>query len=304
MGFSFKNLTKMISKSSKIHRFIRKYFILPIKISRIAIIDTVRQDGIEHAGYLAFLGLLSFFPSLIFLISIVGILGASDAGIKIIYSALSYVPKEFVIALTPRINEIISGPPQQFLTIAIIGVIWTASSSVEGCRTILNRAYRVAFPPPYILRRLVSILEFFIIVFSMVIGIVIFVLIPFFLKKLEYKLNFTLSIDYDAFYIRHIAIFLLLTCTTSLLYYALPNVKQKISKTIPGSILSVILWFILVKLFTLYLTNFHQFNFIYGSLTGIIISLMFFYFISLAFILGAEFNYHFHRVYKVFLKKR
>ncbi len=295
----------MISpKRSKIGYYFRKYFILPIKIFRIAVIDTVRQDGIEHAGYLAFLSLLSFFPFLIFLISIVGFLGASNSGIKIIYSALSYVPKEFVVALTPRINEIISGPPQTFLTVAIIGVIWTASSSVEGCRTILNRAYRVAFPPPYILRRLISILEFFVIVFSMVVGIVIFVLIPFFLKALEQKINFNLRIDFDLYYIRHIAIFFLLTCATSLLYYALPNAKQKISKTIPGSILSVVLWIILVKCFAIYLDNFHQFNFVYGSLAGVIISLMFFYFISLIFILGAEFNYHFHRTYKVFLRKR
>ena len=39
-----------------------------------------------------------------------------------------------------------------------------------------------------------------------------------------------------------------------------------------------------------------------GSIAGIIISLMFFYLISLIFILGAEFNYHFHRTYQVFLK--
>jgi membrane protein len=282
----------------------RKYLLLPFKILRIAIIDTVRQDGIEHAGYLAFLSILSLFPFLIFLISIIGFLGASEVGIHVVQTILSSAPRDVSEALAPRINEIISGPPQTFLTIAIIGVIWTASSSVEGCRTILNRAYRVAFPPPYMWRRLASILEFFVIIFTIVVSIIFFVIVPTFLKGLSEKLSIGLPVDFDFFYIRHIAIFVLLTCSTSILYYALPNAKQKITQTVPGSILAVLLWVTLEKLFSFYLEHFHQFSFVYGSLAGMIVSLMFFYLISLVFILGAEFNYHFHRTYQVFLKNR
>lgn len=288
----------------KFNRFFRKYFILPFKILRIAIIDTVRQDGIEHAGYLAFLSILSLFPFLIFLISIIGLFGASEAGISAVNSVLSFAPQEIIDTLAPRVHEIISGPPQSFLTIAIIGVIWTASSSVEGCRTILNRAYRIAFPPPYLWRRFISILEFFFITFSAVLGIIIFVILPNFIKTAEVKFNLGLNIDFDVFYLRYLAIFLLLFFATSFLYYALPNAKQKITQTVPGSILTVVLWGILVKIFIVYLDNFHQFNLVYGSLAGVIISLMFFYLNSIIFILGAEFNYHFHRTYQVFLKKK
>ncbi len=292
----------LIKSRSKFDYFFRKYLVIPIKLLRVAIIDTVRQDGVEHAGYLAFLSILSLFPFLIFLISIIGFFGASDAGAAAIHMILSSAPKEVSEALLPRINEIISGPPQSFLTIAIIGVIWTASSSVEGCRTILNRAYRVEFPPPYLWRRFISILEFFVIIFSIVIGIILFIFTPMILKELEVGLHFKLYIDYDLFYIRHLAIFLLLSCATSLLYYALPSAKQKITQTVPGSILVVILWVSLEKIFSFYLENFHQFSLVYGSLAGIIVSLMFFYLISLVFIFGAEFNYHFHRTYQVFLR--
>jgi len=270
---------------------------------RVSILDTVKQDGVEHAGYLAFLSILSLFPFLIFLVAIIGLIGASEVGINAIHSILSIAPKEMANALTPRIDEIISGPPQTFLTLAIIGVIWTASSSVEGCRTILNRAYRIHHPPPYILRRLISILEFFIIIFIVVASIIIFIVAPNFLLQLERTFSISLNIDYDFFYIRYIAIFLLLTFATSMLYYALPNAKQKFSQTVPGSILTVILWISLERSFSLYLENFHQFSFVYGSLAGVIISLMFFYLISLVFIFGAEFNYHYHRTYKIFLRK-
>lgn len=285
-------------KRSNLEYYFHKYCILPFKILRLSIIDTVRQDGVEHAGYLAFLSLLSLFPFLIFLISIIGFFGASEIGAKFVHTILASAPKEVADALNPRIEEIISGPPQSFLTLAIFGVIWTASSSVEGCRTILNRAYRVAFPPPYLLRRFISILEFFVIIFAVLIGIVVFVVVPSFFAEIGGKFYF----DFNFFYLRYLAIFLLLTCTTSLLYFALPNAKQHITQTVPGSILAVALWFLVENLFSFYLSNFHQFNLVYGSLAGMMISLMFFYLISLIFILGAEFNYHFHRTYKVFLR--
>ncbi len=288
---------------SKLNYYFRKYFIIPLKIFRKSVIDTINHDGIEHAGYLAFLSILSFFPSLIFLIAVIGLFGESKIGTDFLHELVSSLPNEMSRGLTPRINEIISGPSDGYLTIAIIGVIWTASSSVEGCRTILNRAYRVAFPPPYILRRLVSIFEFFIIIIVIISGILIFVIVPVILKYFEKQFSIKLAIDYDFFYLRQLAIFSILTISTSVLYFALPNVKQKIWQTIPGSVLAVILWITLVDFFSLYLENFDQMNFVYGSIAGIIISLMFFYLISLVFIFGAEFNYNFHRVYQFFLKK-
>ena len=99
--------------------------------------------------------------------------------------------------------------------------------------------------------------EFFIIIFSIVLGIVIFVVAPNILQEAEKGLSISLRIDYDFYYIRYLALFLLLVCTTSLLYYALPNSKQKFSQTVPGSILAVILWFCLQHAFAIYLDNFH-----------------------------------------------
>lgn len=292
----------MIKRRLKIVYYFRKYFILPIKIFRMAMVDTVRQDGVEHAGYLAFLSIFSLFPFLIFLISIVSYIGGDELGIKVIYSTINSLPEEAAKSLLPRVAEIVSGPPQSFLTIAIIGVIWTASSSVEGCRTILNRAYRVHLPPPYLLRRLISVMEFFILTFGIAVGIMVFVIAPSILSIEEIESSLKFLQHYDSPKARQLMIFTFLVCSTSLLYYVIPNVKQKITKTFPGAILTVFLWVQTQKLFAYYLENFHQFNFIYGSLAGIMIYLMFFYMVNLIFIFGAQFNYHLYRVYKTFLR--
>jgi membrane protein len=292
----------MPSKRNKFSYNFHKYGVLPFRVFRTAIVDTVRHDGIEHAGYLAFLSLLSLFPSLIFLVAIIGLVGGSQERIEAIQKFVKSLPQDISVGLAPRITEIISGPPQAFLTIAIIGIIWTASSSVEGCRTILNRAYRVAFPPPYIWRRLISIVQFFIIISVLIVGLTLFAVVPIIMQEIVHRLHLKISFDYDMYYWRHAAIFVLLVVAASVMYYVLPNVKQRITQTLPGSIFAALAWIALEKSFLFYLENFHQFILVYGSLAGVIVALMFFYLVSLVFIFGAEFNYQCHRTYQILLK--
>ena len=58
----------------------RKIFNL-IKISFVqASINLIKHDGIEHAGYMAFISLLSLFPFLVFFIAFAGFVGQSSLG--------------------------------------------------------------------------------------------------------------------------------------------------------------------------------------------------------------------------------
>ena len=58
----------------------------------------------------------------------------------------------------------------------------------------------------------------------------------------------------------------------------------------PGAIAAIILWMIVANGFSIYLKYFGNYDVTYGSLAGAIIALVFFYFISAGFIVGAEIN--------------
>ena len=77
------------------------------------------------------------------------------------------------------------------------------------------------------------------------------------------------------------------------LYFFLPNKRQNIFNNIPGTILVLLFWNIFTRLFKYYLSTFSQLNVIYGSIVGVIIALLYFYFCCIIFIFGAEFNYNF-----------
>ena len=139
---------------------------------------TVNHDGIEHAGYLSFLGLLALFPFLVFLTALAGALGPDLLQTDVIDRVIRYLPPSLIAALEPRVREIATGPSQGLLTLAIFGAIWTASSGVEGLRTVLNRAYRVHTPPSYLLRRLLSIAQLIVLTAIIIVGMALVLVWP------------------------------------------------------------------------------------------------------------------------------
>jgi membrane protein len=271
-------------------------FLSPKQIAQCfgrGLITTINHDGIEHAGYLAFLSLLAIFPFLVFIVAVIGVIGQGEAGAILITRILELLPQDITIGLRPRVVEIISGPPQGLLTISILGAIWTASSAVEGMRTILNRAYHVATPPAYWLRRSLSIAQLLVFTFVAVTALLLVVAFPLVFHGIERLFGFNLTLpDKDAISrIISLSTMGVLFIAVSSLYYFIPNTRQRVIALTPGALVVVLGWMGSAYVFTLYLSNFNQVNLIYGSLGGIIAALIFFYICNMIFIFGAEFNY-------------
>lgn len=269
-----------------------KYILQFFRILWNALVNTINHDGIEHAGYLAFLGLLSLFPFLVFLMAITGFIGENLAQSELIDLIVSNLPTHVVEGLRPRMLEIITGPSQSLLTVAILGAIWTSSSSVEGLRTVLNRAYRVHTPPSYFFRRLLSIGQLIVLTIIVIFVMVLLILLPVAWEYLQNFLNLdAVIVSTQLRNIGYIISALLLFFAISSLYYVLPNVKQTWVSVFPGAALVVVLWMAAARLLAYYFSHFQQVNLIYGSLGSVIAALLFFYTLAVILILGAEFSY-------------
>ncbi len=276
-----------------------------VKFSRCvgsSIRDLVMHDGIEHAGYLSFLIMLTIFPFLVFFMAAVGFIGNDFLGNHLVNIILKSNWAGFIDALKPRILEITSSPPQSLLTIAIISAIWTASSIFEALRTILNKAYRVTHTPMYLWRRLVSFFEFFMAVIIIICFLVSLIVLPMIWNFIDSALHLG-EYKYIALFtsegenLRYLLLIKLGLVLISFSYYALPNRKQSFKRTLPGAITVLIGWSLFSVLFKYYVANFPQVNLIYGSIAGIIIALLYFYVCSIIYIFGAEFNYHLENTY-------
>lgn len=255
-----------------------------------AIIQTIDHDGIEHAGYMSFMVLLSVFPFLVFFLALTSFIGASDLGKQFVDFLVNNMPYNTTEVIRVRADELTQSPPQSLLTLAIVGSVWTASSFVECMKTILNRAYHITSPPAYIWRRMLSILQFFIISCVISFSMLILFVVPIILKKVPAILELIDGYEWLLYFSRHIFTFVILFFSVSTFYYIIPSIKIKFIEIIPGTLITVFAWIITGYLFSKYLMYYNQLNVVYGSVGSVIVTLIFFYIINIIFIFGAEFN--------------
>lgn len=252
---------------------------------------TVEHDGIEHAGYMAFLALLSLFPALLLFLVATNLLGAPNIGNLLVLWLLNNLPYNTTEAIRPHIAQLGKMPAQSLMGLAVFGSIWTASSFVEGIRTILNRIYRVHSPPRYLIRRFLSLVQFFIIGACIFAAIMLLVVIPEFVTQLP-EIRPAMAFLSPAWQqIRYTALFGILLLMTSLVYYLIPNVKLSLTKVLPGATVTVFSWIIACRILASWASYYSQLNLIYGQLGSIIMSLLLFYVSNVIFIYGAELNY-------------
>lgn len=255
--------------------------------------NLVFNDGVELAGYLTFLTILSLFPFFVLIISAFGFIGQGAMGAQFIDFLIDHLPQEAVSALMPRIDEITSGPPQGLLTVAILGAIWTSSSAVEGMRTVLNRAYKVSDPPHFFFRRLMSIAQILLFTLAILIVMAILVFAPIALQAFMRITGLLVPLAIEHVFVDYFVYIgaAILFAGVAGLYYVLPNVKQTFLGVAPGAVLVVALWIAGTSAITYYFTSIGQFNVIYGSLSSFIATLIFFFVMNVIFIYGAEFNH-------------
>ncbi len=273
---------------SKIKKFLKKLWNVIFK----TIFTFNLHAGTENAGYLAFSILFAIFPFMIFFTIIIGYMGQTEIGTKLIEMFQLALPDDIVKTLFPVIDNVINGPKTGILSIATLTLIWSASSLVQGLKVVLDRAFRIKTKNSYFLGRLGSIIKFLLMTIFIIAAIFVTIIFP----KILLFINNFIPIDYDSnnilIFLRPLLLNLFLLTFILSIYYIVPSKQNKIKNVFWGSILTLAGWAISLKVLTFYLQKMAKFQVVYGSLAGIIITLFFFHIMAIILIFGAEFNYN------------
>ena len=251
----------------------------------------VNEDGFVIAGNLAFTAIFALFPFLIFLLSLAGFIGQTDAARESIELALQLAPPEVTSALLPAIDQIRNGTTPGLLTFGIVVALWVSSSGIEAARHALDRVYGAEDDQrSFIWLRLQSIaLTIFLAggilltVFILVAGPLIGDMLEWLAQRQLYNRNLAAIARYG------IGLMILLVLVV-LLHRLLPMAPLSLRDILPGAILSVAVYAVLAALYSTYLQRLGGYNLTYGSLGGIVLTLFFFYISSVIFIFGAHLN--------------
>lgn len=265
--------------------------LLKLKFFIEAVGSFIKHDGMVMAGYLAFLTMLALFPFVIFLVSLAGFFGQSDAGPQALEIMFENMPADVAKVLQGPIETMIKTTDKSIMTFSILGALWVSSSAIDAARLAIVRAFGSVSRRPYLRRRAEGLLLVILSASSIIIGMTILVFGP-----VAWKILISyIPLEADWHLIWNLV---RLSVSVSLIFGALclsyfilkPRSLDQRSPVMAGAFITLALWMSTGSGFSLYLKHFGNYDVTYGSLAGAIIALMFFYFISASYILGAEVN--------------
>lgn len=262
----------------------------PFRPLVIAVRRLMQHDGIEIAGFIAYTGLVSLFPFVIFLFSLAGFLGSLDAAHYVTDAAFKFLPEEVARTLSPIVREIFTEYKPGLLTLSIIGTLWVTSSGVEALRVGCMRSFEMRETRPVWRRRLSSIGFIAIGALGALSASLIVVVAPLALEWLSHRVTIPVLWLVISTVLRLLLAACLLTGTLAMLYRYLPAPHIAWRRVWPGAWLASFFWILLASLFSYYLSQASNYTVTYGSLGGVVITLLFLHFSAMIFLIGAEYN--------------
>src|SRR3954449_7436918 len=257
---------------------------------------TLKQFGEDKlttwAAALTYFGVLSLFPMMLALVSVLGVIGPS-ATQPLLDNLSAVAPGPAKDILTNVLNSISQnkGGSTVALIIGLAAAIWAASGYIGAFMDAANNVWDVPEGRP-IWKKIPVRLGVTIV---LLILLTITALAVVFTGPLAGKLGEFLGLGDTFVTVWSIAkwpvLLLIVSFMISLLYWACPNVKQPgFPWVTPGGLLAVVLWLAASALFALYVANFSSYNKTYGSLGGVIVFLTWLWITNIIILLGAEFN--------------
>ncbi|PFG39951.1 membrane protein [Georgenia soli] len=258
---------------------------------------TVREfmddDCMDLAAALTYYAVLSLFPALIALASILALVGQGNTTQTIVDTASEFVPKDTMEQLRPIIDNITStDAPGIGLVLGLLVALWTASNYVNAFSRAMNRMYEVAEGRPiWKLRPVMYLLTLVMLILVAIAGVILAVSGP--IAKTVFGLIGLSDVGQTVWSIAKWPVLLLIVVVAiALLYYVTPNVKQPKFRWISiGAVIAIVIAGLAALALGLYVSSdLASYNKTYGALAGVIIFLLLLWIVNLALLFGAEFD--------------
>lgn len=240
------------------------------------------------ASQLTYSFVLSFFPFLIFLLTLISYTPVNSEKLLAFFSAT--LPQVSYDIVLNTINQTIASRKGTLLPIGMITTIWMSSNGMNAVISGLNKAFNQKESRPFWKVRGISIIATLFLAVAILFSLVLLVFGEIIGKNIFQILGFSHLFIGVWNVARYVITFLSMTFVFSLLYHFTPNNPPSLKEVIPGAIFTTFGWIMVSLLFSLYVNNFSNYSNMYGGIGGIIILLIWLYWISVIILLGGELN--------------
>ncbi|MFZ1745408.1 MAG: YihY/virulence factor BrkB family protein [Nitrospirales bacterium] len=249
------------------------------------------DDVFGRSAQLGFYFLLALFPALLGVTALIGTLPSQVVLPTVMPYAEKVLPAESLVLVDRYVEQVIQGSGGGVFSLSLLGALWASSWGMIAIINTLNAVYGVREVRP--LWKVGATAVF------LTMGAAVFVLTSLILilagEQVSYWVAHVTGMDWWVTFgwplLQWPIIVLLMLGAINLIYYWAPNINHRWQWMNPGSVLAVFLWIILSLGLKVYVENFINYNAVYGSITGVIILMMWLYVSGLTLLVGGELNF-------------
>jgi len=249
----------------------------------------VRDDYVTaFSAQAAFFIIISFFPFIMFLLTMIQYLSITYA--TLLNTVTTVFPTAFHSLIISIITEIYKKGSGTIISVTAFTALWSASRSFLAILKGLNSIYGIKETRHSLFLRIMS--TFYTLVFAvmLIISITILVFGNRLFLWIEQRIPILRDLALLIISLRTIIGLLLLIIFFLAIYIAIPNRKTKIMKELPGAMVSAAGWMGFSYAYSFYIDNFANSSSMYGSLTAIVLFMLWMYSCLYILFIGAEIN--------------
>ena len=275
-------------------------FITFINNAREFLTNALEEHVGAFAAQTAFFLFLSIFPFLAVLLSLAQFLPISYE--EITAFIVDNVPLHFQSLILQIFGDIYHGATKTSTIVSIIMALWSSAKAMLAVKNCLDEIYRARDQRNYVFKRILSMFYILITVGIMMLMIFLNTFGKRILTFINTRITEVGNSTWHIFDLRAPITFGLMFILMVILYTFTPNRKLRMRRQIPGALFASVGWVVVSKIFTLVIHFYYDFSKVYGSLSSVVLIMLWVYSLVWILYIGAMMN-EFIYEYLIYPKK-
>lgn len=252
----------------------------------------MKQGSITtRASAVAFNFFIAIFPAMIFIFTLIPYIPAENFQEQLLLLIQGFLPQTAFELVESTFVEVIMQRSWGLLSFGFIAAVYFTHNGMSSLINAFNATYHTIETRKYFNQHLVALLLTFLLPALVVSAVLLLLFGQAGLVCLVGEEFLRLNLVYFFLVVlRWLVIICLLFLSISFLYYLAPAKRSVFRFVSAGSVMATIMIYSTSLGFSFFVNNFGQFNKLYGSLGGLLVLMIWFYFNAIGLIVGFEIN--------------
>ncbi len=247
-----------------------------------------KVDVTGLASQLAFFFLLSLFPLLIFIMTLLPFLNFDQAEVFLLIR--DYAPESVARLVEDTLNEILKNRNGGLLSIGALATVWSASKGMNALTKALHQSSFMEESRSFILASGMSVIFTVLLIAVLIVAVVL----PVFGQQIGVLAFSYMGLE-EGFLtlwtgLRWVVTPVLIFFVFSLIYWLVPNLKIRLKSVLLGALFATVGWILTSFAFSYYVASYGNYSSTYGNIGAIIVLMMWLYLSAIILILGGQLN--------------